>query len=177
MLRMGADTVLITNAAGGCGAGMEPGDLMLITDQLNLTGQNALTGANEDELGPRFPDMTAAYDRELGAIAKRCAESAGFTLREGVYAGLCGPAYETPAEVRMVKLLGGDAVGMSTVLEVIAARHMGARVVGISCITNKAAGISEHPLSHDEVTETATRVRARFVELLEATLGEIARAV
>ena len=175
MLRMGAEMVVITNAAGGCGEGMEAGDLMLIRDQLNLTGHSALTGPNEDELGPRFPDMTQAYDPELGAIARQTAQAAGFELREGIYAGLHGPAYETPAEVRMLQGLGADAVGMSTVLEVMAARHMGARVLGISCITNKAAGISAHPLSHDEVTETATRVRERFIGLLDGVLTAIAK--
>lgn len=174
MLRMGAEFVVITNAAGGCGDGMEAGDLMLITDQLNLTGMNALTGPNDAELGSRFPDMSQAYDPELGGFAKRTAEAAGYSLREGIYAGLIGPTYETPAEVRMLKMLGADAIGMSTVLEVIAARHMGARVLGISCITNKAAGISDQPLSHDEVTETATRVRDRFVGLLEGVLAAIA---
>ncbi|PRQ04376.1 Purine nucleoside phosphorylase 1 [Enhygromyxa salina] len=174
MLRMGAEVVVITNAAGGCGDGMEAGDLMLITDHLNLTGQNPLIGLNEPELGVRFPDMTQAYDPELGALAKQTAAAGGFSLREGVYAGLLGPTYETPAEVQMLRGLGAHAVGMSTVLEVIAARHMGARVLGISCITNKAAGISDQPLSHDEVTETATRVRGQFIGLLEGVLSGIA---
>lgn len=176
MNRLGADTLLITNAAGGCGDGLEAGDLMLITDHLNLTGQSCLTGPNEHGLGPRFPDMSQAYDPALGAIASAVAEAQGFALKRGVYAGLLGPSYETPAEVRMAKTLGADAVGMSTVLEVIAARHMGMRVLGISCITNLAAGISDQPLSHEEVTETATRVRDRFVGLVSGSLDRMGDA-
>jgi purine-nucleoside phosphorylase len=174
MLRLGAKTVIITNAAGGCGEGMEPGDLMIIEDHLNLTGQNCLVGPNEEAFGVRFPDMSIAYDPSLGALADEVAKGQGFSLRRGVYAGFLGPAYETPAEVRMARTLGADAVGMSTVLEVIAARHMGARVLGISCITNKAAGISETPLSHDEVKEIATIARPRFVGLLRGVLSGIA---
>jgi len=176
MNRLGATSLVITNAAGGCGDGLEAGDLMLITDHLNLTGQSCLTGPNEAELGVRFPDMSQAYDPELGAIADEVAKAQGFALKRGVYAGLLGPAYETPAEVRMAKALGADAVGMSTVLEVIAARHMGMRVLGVSCITNLAAGISATPLSHDEVTETATRVRDRFVGLISGSLDRMGDA-
>jgi len=176
MNRLGASTLIITNAAGGCGDGLEPGALMIITDHLNLTGQSCLTGPNEAALGARFPDMSEAYDPQLGAIADVVAEAQGFALKRGVYAGLLGPAYETPAEVRMAKILGADAVGMSTVLEVIAARHMGMRVLGISCITNLAAGISTTPLSHDEVTETATRVRDRFIGLLSGSLERLGDA-
>ncbi len=171
MRRLGADTLVITNAAGGCGDGMVAGDLMRITDHLNLTGRSCLEGPNEDALGPRFPDMSAAYDPGLGALADAVAAAQGFALRRGVYAGLLGPSYETPAEIRMLRTLGADAVGMSTVLEVIAARHMGMRVLGVSCITNLAAGISPHALSHDEVTDTATRVRERFVGLLSGVLA------
>ena len=174
MRHLGAETLLITNAAGGCGDGMVAGDLMRITDHLNLTGRNCLEGPNEAALGVRFPDMSAAYDPELGELAESIAEADGFSLRRGVYAGLLGPTYETPAEVRMLKGMGADAVGMSTVLEVIAARHMGMRVLGISCITNLAAGISPHALSHDEVTETATRVRGRFVGVLSGVLERLA---
>jgi purine-nucleoside phosphorylase len=171
---LGADTLLITNAAGGCGQGLAAGDLMLIEDHLNLTGTSCLVGVNEDALGVRFPDMSQAYDRELGALADRVAKERGFTLKRGVYAGLLGPSYETPAEVRMMSRLGADAVGMSTVLEVIAARHMGMRVLGVSCITNLAAGISATLLSHDEVTETANRVRAQFEGLLRGVLEGLA---
>lgn len=173
MHALGAETLLITNAAGGCGDGLEAGDLMCITDHLNLTGTNALLGPNEEALGVRFPDMTQAYDPELGAAAAEVAKGLGFELKRGVYAGLLGPTYETPAEVRMMRTLGADAVGMSTVLEVIAARHVGMRVLGVSCITNLAAGISAQPLSHDEVTETATRVKSRFEGLLRGVLERL----
>ncbi len=174
MRHLGAEILVITNAAGGCGAALEPGDLMLIDDHLNLTGQSCLVGANEDELGVRFPDMSEAYDRSLRELAESVAQEQGLTLKHGVYAGLLGPSYETPAEIRMYCRLGADAVGMSTVLEVIAARHLGMRVLGISCITNLAAGISPTLLSHDEVTETAARVRAGFEGLLRGILTRIA---
>ncbi len=173
MRALGAETLLITNAAGGCGDGMVAGDLMRITDHLNLTGRNCLEGPNEEAFGPRFPDMSQAYDPALGEMAEAVAKAQGFELRRGVYAGLLGPVYEIPAEIRMLETLGAHAVGMSTVLEVIAARHMGMRVLGVSCITNLAAGISPHALSHDEVTETATRVRERFVGLLSGVLERL----
>jgi purine-nucleoside phosphorylase len=173
MRLLGAHSLLITNAAGGCGPGLVAGDLMLIEDHLNLTGQNCLVGPNEPELGVRFPDMSEAYDRGLRQLADEVAGAQGLKLARGVYAGLLGPSYETPAEVRMLARLGADAVGMSTVLEVVAARHMGMRVLGISCITNLAAGISESPLSHDEVTETATRVRRSFEGLLRGLLERL----
>lgn len=173
MRRLGADTLIITNAAGGCGDGLVAGDLMCIEDHLNLTGRNALEGPNEDTFGPRFVDMTQAYDPALGELAHRVAGAQGFELKRGVYAGLLGPTYETPAEVRMVRTLGAHAVGMSTVLEVIAARHVGMQVLGISCITNLAAGISPTPLSHDEVTQTADRVRTRFEALIAGVLERL----
>lgn len=171
---LGARTLIITNAAGGCGESLQPGDLMLIEDHLNLTGQSCLVGENEDELGVRFPDMSEAYDRRLRELADDVARARGVALARGVYAGLLGPAYETPAEIRMLCRLGADAVGMSTVLEVIAAKHLGMRVLGISCITNLAAGISPTPLSHDEVTETANRVRRTFEGLLRGVLERLA---
>ncbi|HEY8432575.1 MAG TPA: purine-nucleoside phosphorylase [Sandaracinaceae bacterium] len=174
MRLLGAHTLVITNAAGGCGPGLSPGDLMLIEDHINLTGTSCLVGLNEDELGVRFPDMSEAYDRSLRELADEVARAQGLTLARGVYAGLLGPSYETPAEVRMMCKLGADAVGMSTVLEVIAAKHMGMRVLGISCITNLAAGIGASPLSHDEVTETAARVRAHFQGLLRGVLERLA---
>ncbi len=174
MIRMGARVVIITNAAGGANPAFSPGDLMLIEDHLNLTGQSSLTGLNEDALGVRFPDMSAAYDPGLRAIALEAASAGGFQMVRGVYAGNLGPAYETPAEVRMAQRLGADAVGMSTVLETIAARHMGARVLGISCITNKAAGLSATALDHAEVEETARSSRGRFVALLRGVLSRIA---
>jgi purine-nucleoside phosphorylase len=175
MIRMGASMVVITNAAGGANPSFSPGDLMIIEDHLNLTGQSSLTGPNEEPLGARFPDMSVAYDARLRQLALDTASKAGFQLVRGVYAGNLGPAYETPAEVRMAQRLGADAVGMSTVLETVAARHMGARVLGISCITNKAAGLSPVPLDHAEVEETARASRTRFVSLLRGVLAGIAR--
>ena len=170
MALLGAKTLIVTNAAGGIATGLAPGDLMAISDHLNLTGTSSLIGPNDHRRGPRFLDMSAAYDAELIESAERVASEQSFELQRGVYAGLLGPAYETPAEVRMLKTLGADAVGMSTVLEVLAARHMGLRVLGISCISNLAAGISEGPLSHEEVKETAGRVRSRFEALLTGVL-------
>lgn len=166
MARLGVSAVLITNAAGGLEPSWAPGDLMLVTDHLNLTGQNPLIGPNEDALGTRFPDMTAAYDKALQEGLRGVAKGAKIDLREGVYAQLLGPSYETPAEVRMVRSLGAQAVGMSTVVEVIALRHMGVRVGALSCITNAAAGISPTPLDHKEVEETARRKRPQLLELL-----------
>ena len=175
MVSLGARAMIVTNAAGGIREGLVPGDLMGIEDHLNLTGSNCLVGENDAELGPRFVDMTEAYDRDLLTLAERVAREQGFELRRGVYAGLLGPTYETPAEVRMLRTLGADAVGMSTVLEVIAARHMGARVLGMSCITNIAAGLGGGLLSHDEVKETADRVRGRFAGLLSGVLRGMAQ--
>ncbi len=169
----GCQTVLLTNAAGGIGAGLAPGDLVLIRDHLNLTGRNPLVGPNDSRLGPRFPDLTDLYSAELRGRAREVAEGQGFELPEGVYAALAGPSYETPAEIRMLATLGADLVGMSTVLEAIALRHMGARVLGISLVTNLAAGISPTPLSHEEVTETAGRARERFTRLLDELLPRL----
>ena len=167
---------MITNAAGGCNPAYSPGELVAITDHINLMPSSPLRGTNDERLGPRFPDMTTAYAPELRALAHEAARGLGFALREGVYCALPGPTYETPAEIRMVRTLGGDLVGMSTVPEVIVARHMGARVLGLSCVTNLAAGMSGQPLSHDEVTEVASRVRARFVALLDAVLTRLGGA-
>jgi len=169
----GCRTVLLTNAAGGCGDGMSPGDLVLITDHLNLTGRNPLVGINDARMGPRFPDLSAAYDPALRSIAHEAAGVAGTTLGEGVYAWFLGPTYETPAEVRMARTLGADMVGMSTVPEAIAARHMGAKVIGISLVTNLAAGISPVPLSHRDVTETAAGASKRFTRLLDELLPSL----
>lgn len=166
LARWGCRTFVLTNAAGGVNAALEPGDLMLLRDHLNLTGRNPLVGPNDDRLGPRFPDLSVAYDRELREKALAAARACGIVLREGVYAALSGPSYETPAEIRMLRVLGADAVGMSTVPEVIALRHMGARCVALSCITNKGAGLSEGLLSHAEVQDVADRTRASFVGLL-----------
>ncbi|MCB9751191.1 MAG: purine-nucleoside phosphorylase [Myxococcales bacterium] len=172
MITAGCRTLIITNSAGGIRDSFTPGDLVLISDHINLIGDNPLVGANEPRFGPRFPDMTTAYDPELRALAQRCGRALGLELAEGVYAALLGPSYETPAEIRMLRAVGADLAGMSTAPEVIAARHMGARVLGISCVTNKAAGLAG-PLSHDEVTEVATRVRATFVGLLERVIAEL----
>ncbi len=170
---LGAKTMIVTNAAGGISGELAVGDLMAITDQINMTGTSSLLGPNDERLGPRFVDMTTAYDPELADTASEVARQQGFTLRRGVYAGLLGPAYETPAEIRMLRTVGADAVGMSTVLEVLAARHMGCRVLGISCISNLAAGMSDQPLGHDEVRETAQRVQPRFEALLSGILESI----
>lgn len=163
----------ITNSAGGVDESFEPGDLMLITDHLNLMGNNPLVGDNIETLGPRFPDMSTAYNRELVAALAAAAGELGIGVRRGVYAGLLGPSYETPAEIRMLRTMGANAVGMSTVPEVIALNHMGRRVCGVSCITNMAAGILDQPLNHDEVKETATRVRDEFVRLLSAFVARL----
>ena len=163
MHELGVETVIVTNAAGGINESFESGDLMLIRDHINFTFRNPLIGRNQPEWGPRFPDMSEAYDRSLRKLAREVASEQGIRLQEGVYAGVTGPSYETPAEIRMLRTLGGDAVGMSTVPEVIVARHMGMRVLGISCITNMAAGVLDQPLSHEEVMETAERVRGTFL--------------
>ena len=174
MIHLGAEHVLITNAAGGIGADLEVGDLMIIDDQINLTGKNPLTGPNDDELGPRFVDMTQTFDLELAKIAEASAAELGFTMKHGVYVGVLGPSYETPAEIRFFRQIGGGAVGMSTVLEVIAARHMDARILGISCITNKASGLGDEAvLTHEEVQENAAAARERFVALLAAILRRL----
>jgi len=162
---LGCRTVLLTNAAGGIRDDLHPGSLMLLSDHLNLTGANPLVGPPR-EGGTRFPDMTAAYDASLRELAREAAEQLNLDLKEGVYAGLLGPSYETPAEIRMLRVLGADAVGMSTVLETIALRERGVRVGAVSVITNRAAGLSGRPLDHVEVELTAERVRRAFVEFL-----------
>lgn len=166
----GCSTVVLTNAAGGVGLGFEPGDLVLISDHLNLTGQNPLFGSNDDRLGPRFPDMTHTYDAGLRSRAQKVGHEVDVPLKQGVYAWFTGPTYETPAEVRMAAGMGAHLVGMSTVPEAIAARHMGAKVLGISLVTNLAAGISPVPLSHEEVQATADAAKTRFTSLLDALL-------
>lgn len=166
MRRLGVEKLLVTNASGGVNTSYRPGDLMLIADHLNFQFTNPLIGANVDEFGPRFPDMSEAYSRRLRAVAHDVANELGMTLQEGVYFGLLGPSYETPAEIRMIRTLGGDAVGMSTVAETITARHAGIEVLGISCISNMAAGILDQPLSHAEVIETTERVKETFLKLV-----------
>jgi purine-nucleoside phosphorylase len=165
--------VVLTNAAGAVNKGFEPGDMMLVTDHINLTANNPLIGPNDDDLGTRFPDMSKAYDPGMQEVARSIAREQGLTLREGVYMWLTGPTFETPAEIRMARVLGADAVGMSTVPEVIVARHGGIRVLALSCMTNMAAGVLDQPLSHQEVLETMSRVRvpyrafiARLIEFL-----------
>ncbi|WP_428266982.1 purine-nucleoside phosphorylase [Haliangium sp.] len=175
LIALGARTLVITNAAGGMHADWEPGTFMLIRDHINLMHDHPLRGPNDDRLGPRFPDMTRAYDPALRELARRAASRVGVELKEGVYLASTGPTYETPAEIRMMTAMGADACGMSTVPEVIVASHMGARVLGISCITNKAAGITGEPLSHDEVTETGERVKVQFQALLVSILEELGR--
>jgi purine-nucleoside phosphorylase len=175
LVRLGVKTIIVTNAAGGVNPRYKPGDLVVITDHINFLPEHPLRGDNDDRLGPRFPDMTDAYAPELRALAKEVAAKQDLALEEGVYCAMQGPSYETPAEIRMLRTLGGDLVGMSTVPEVIVARHMGVRVLGISCVTNLAAGISDKPLSHEEVTETASRVRERFVGLLDGILAALGK--
>lgn len=163
---LGAKTVLLTNAAGGINLDFKPGDLMMITDHISLFVQNPLLGQNADELGPRFPDMSTVYDRRLQEKIRYAAVATGVNLKEGVYVQLTGPSYETPAEIRMLLKMGADAAGMSTVVEAIAANHMGLSVAGISCITNMAAGISDQPLNHEEVKATADMVKEKFEKLV-----------
>ena len=171
LVRLGCEILIITNAAGGLHH--PAGTLMLIRDHLNLLGDNPLRGEHDDKLGARFPDMSRAYDPELRELARQAADQIGLELGEGVYAALAGPSYETPAEIKMLGVLGADAVGMSTVPEVIVANQMGARVLGISCITNAAAGQTGMPLTHDEVKVTAAKVRDEFAALLDGVLGKL----
>lgn len=171
--RLGMRAIVITNAAGGMGDGFAAGDLMMITDHINLTGTNPLVGSHDDRLGARFPDMSEAYDMGLRTLLQASAKELGLTLKSGVYSVLSGPSYETPAEVRMLKMLGCDACGMSTIPEVVACRQMGVRVLGISLISNLAAGISKTPLTHKEVIETADRVAKDFAKLVRGVLPRI----
>ena len=166
MHRLGADTLLLTNASGGVNHAFPAGTLMLLSDHLNLTGRTPLLGSNDDAVGPRFLDLTAVYDQALRARLRAAAEASGVSLHEGVYAGLLGPTYETPAEVRMLRVLGADAVGMSTVMEAIAARWAGMRVAAISLVTNAGAGISPTPLTHEEVLEAANEAGPRLARVI-----------
>ncbi len=166
----GCRTIILTNAAGAAGYGLDPGDLVLLKDHLNLAGRNPLVGVNDERMGPRFPDLTDTYPEDLRAAAGRIAAEAGGELKEGVYAWFLGPTFETPAEVEMARRLGADLVGMSTVPEAIAARHMGAKVLGISLVTNLAAGMSPVPISHEQVQETAAAARKRFTALIDGLL-------
>lgn len=172
--RLGVRALVLTNAAGAINPAFAPGDLMVIEDHVNLLG-NPLLGRNEDALGPRFPDMSEAYDRRLRDALEAAGRAAGARVHRGVYVAMTGPSYETPAEIRMARLLGADAVGMSTVPEVIAARHMGMRVAGLSCLTNMAAGVSDRALDHAEVLETGERTKAALLEVLARVVAEAAR--
>jgi len=176
LVRAGCNVLIITNASGGIRNSLVPGDLVAVTDHINLTGRNPLVGPNEDALGPRFPDMSQAYDVELRRLLHQAAVDEGITLKEGVYGWMIGPSYETPAEIRMLRAVGGDLAGMSTVPEVIAAHHMGARVLGISCVTNMAAGLGGK-LSHDDVKQTAELVETAFTALLNRTVALIQQEV
>jgi len=171
----GIETLILTNAAGGINTSFIPGDLVLIDDHINMMGTNPLLGPNINELGPRFPDMTMAYCAQLKNCILSAAKEFGYQMKKGVYVALQGPTYETPAEVRMLRFLGGDMVGMSTVPETIAASHLGLKVCGISCITNMGAGIENKKLSHDEVKEQATLVMETFSTLLEKSIVKIAQ--
>jgi purine-nucleoside phosphorylase len=173
MKELGVETLIVTNAAGGINESFEAGDLMLITDHINNMGTNPLIGPNDSNIGVRFPDMSESYDGKLRDIAKNSANELNIKLQEGVYVGNTGPSYETPAEVRALRTLGGDAVGMSTVPEVIVAKHAGLNVLGISCISNMASGILDQPLSHDEVIETTEKVRANFLNLVKNIVWKI----
>ncbi|MCG3172730.1 MAG: Purine nucleoside phosphorylase 1 [Myxococcota bacterium] len=173
MALLGAKVILLTNAAGGISDDLNPGDIMVISDHINMTGQNPLTGPNLDDLGERFPDMTDLYDPKLRRVVYETAEQLNIPLRKGVYVCMPGPTFETPAEVRMARAIGGDAVGMSTALEAIAVRHMGARVIGMSCITNKAAGLAGAVLDHEEGLRTAQLAYTNFRSLLPALLPRL----
>ena len=170
---LGVKTLILTNAAGGVNTGFRQGALMVIDDHINLIGGNPLVGANDERFGPRFPDMTEVYSGRLRAIADQAGSAMSMPLPHGIYVALLGPSYETPAEIRYLRTIGADAVGMSTVPEAIAARHMGIEVLGISCITNMAAGVLPQPLNHDEVMETARRIRGQFIALLEGIIGQL----
>ncbi|MDR2733431.1 MAG: purine-nucleoside phosphorylase [Spirochaetota bacterium] len=173
MKRLGIEILIVTNASGAVNKDYKPGDLVLITDHINFQGTNALIGKNFDSFGPRFPDLSAPYDPELQRIARETSKELGIPLQEGIYAALTGPNYETPAEVRMMRLLGADALGMSTVPEVVVANHQGTRALGISCITNMAAGVLDAPLSHEEVILTSARVSESFIKLMLGIVKKI----
>ncbi len=174
---LGVKTLVLTNAAGGINVQLTQGALMVISDHLNLMGVNPLRGPNDERFGPRFPDMSAVYSRELQELVINEAKAIGVEVRRGIYGALSGPSYETPAEIHLLRNLGADAVGMSTVPEAIVARHMGLEVLGISCITNMAAGISDAPINHEEVMETGNRVRETFAELLRRVITAINQRV
>lgn len=173
MHSLGVSILIVTNAAGGINQNFKAGDLMIITDHINLMGHNPLLGPNYDDIGPRFPDMSEAYNHDLVKIAEGIARQEGISYQKGVYVALTGPTYETPAEIRYLRIIGGDAVGMSTVPEVIVANHAGIRVLGISCVTNMAAGVLPQKLNHQEVMDTAERVRNQFIALVKGVVHEV----
>jgi purine-nucleoside phosphorylase len=173
MARLGVKRMILTNAAGGINTSFAQGALMIIDDHINLLGTNPLIGPNDDRFGPRFPDMSEVYSKRLRGIADEAARARGVDVSHGVYVAVHGPSYETPAEIRYLRTIGADAVGMSTVPEAIAARHMGLEVLGMSCITNMAAGVLPQPLVHDEVMETARRVQGSFIALLEGIIERL----
>jgi len=170
---LGVKTLILTNASGGINVELSQGTLMVISDHVNLMGDNPLRGPNDDRFGPRFPDMTAVYSHELQALVVEEAKAIGVEVRRGIYGALSGPSYETPAEIHLLRGLGADAVGMSTVPESIVARHMELEVLGISCITNMAAGISDAPINHEEVMATGNRVRETFTQLLRRVVNRV----
>ena len=173
LARRGVRTVILTNAAGSIHPDYRPGDFVLVSDHINLMGMNPLVGPNDEKLGPRFPDMTEAYPAELRGVAKKAAASIGVELREGVYAAMLGPSYETPAEIRYLRTIGADLVGMSTVPEVIVANYLGMRALAISCVTNAAAGLTSQKLVHQEVLDTGARVRDTLIQLLTAIVPRL----
>ena len=172
--RLGVRSLVLTNAAGGVNANFSPGALVLLSDHINLLGQNPLSGPNDDTLGPRFPDMSEAYSKTFRAIAQQAGRSMGLELPEGVYAAVPGPSYETPAEIRYLRAIGADLVGMSTIPETIAANHMGLRVLGISCVTNHAAGVVDQKLDHKEVLQVGERMKDTLIELLRRIVPRLA---
>lgn len=167
MKGLGVETLVVTNACGGINASFQAGDLMVIEDHLNMTGTNPLIGPNDEKLGPRFPDMSRAYDPELIGLAEQTADRLGISIQKGVYAGISGPSFMTPAELKMLRTLGADALGMSTVPEVIVANHTGIRVLGISCVTDMAIAEELEPLTHEQVVATADRTRPKFIKLVK----------
>ena len=173
MKLLGIETLIVTNAAGAVNTSFTPGDLMIITDHINFSGSNPLIGKNLEEFGPRFPDMSTAYNPDLRAIAINSASALGIDIKQGVYMMMSGPTYETPAEIRMARVLGADAVGMSTVPEVIIANHCDIKVLGISCLTNMAAGILDKPLDHSEVIETSNMAKNNFIKLMNEIIKNI----
>jgi len=173
LARRGVERVVLTNAAGGIDPSYQPGELVLVSDHINLMGMNPLVGPNDEQIGPRFPDMSEAYSREYREIARQAGTELGLDLKEGVYAGVLGPSYETPSEIRFLRTIGADLVGMSTVPEVIAANHLGMKVLAISCVTNMAAGILPQRLSHQDVLDTSARVRDTLIKLLTAIVPRL----